>query len=827
MSAALIWLRLDVGRRWKSLVVLTLLVAFAGGVVLTAFAGAHRGDSAMPRLRDQTLPVDALAVANIPGFDWTPIDQLPYVVASTHFVLAATPKIQQAQKDKVLEDSIDFLRDDDTWMRTMERPVVLDGRMLDFDDPSEAVITGDWGESDGLGVGSTIQVRLPTPDQADTGATDDMAYDDYAGPTITVHIVGKVVTPWAVQDGGGGGAITLSPALFSTYRANIMGATGKAGWENAGFRLEHGAADIPRLRADIERISGKSIDVWDYDAGYDHLEAIGRHEAGFLAAFGLAAVVAAVVLVGQAIGRYAAAATTELDTARALGMTPRQVLVAATVNPIIAGGVGALLAALAAVASSPWFPLGSARAVEPEPGVRVDWAVLPVGFLAIIALVVAGAVVSSASAARRSVAGKARVSTTAATAANADAPVPLVVGIRFALERGTGRSAVPVRPALVGALFGVLGVVAVGVLSHGINDAADHPERFGQTYQAMGFVGYGGHDFLPSAPVVDALDELPEVTGVNDSRGQVADLPHGQGSLQLWSWSPGTKPLGSTVLSGRMPETADEVALGSGSLDYTGLHVGDTISLTSGDRSRRLHIVGEVFLPTGPHNDYDEGGWITDNGYDTLFTDYKFHVLHIALAPSYQDDAGIARLNSDILAAEPKLQELATKACRGSTDPTCMSVVTPLEDLDVRHNGTVQVLEEVRRLPVALAAFLVLLAIGAIGHALATAVRRRAVDLAVLRALGLTPAQSRLVVVVQACVLALFGLAFGVPIGVALGRTAWRWVAGFTPVQYLPPTPVLVLLLVAPAALLVVNVLAALPARRAGRARLAAVLRAE
>jgi predicted lysophospholipase L1 biosynthesis ABC-type transport system permease subunit len=276
-----------------------------------------------------------------------------------------------------------------------------------------------------------------------------------------------------------------------------------------------------------------------------------------------------------------------------------------------------------------------------------------------------------------------------------------------------------------------------------------------------------------------------------------------------------------------MPEGTNEVALASGTLDATGLTVGDTIDLTSGEQTRPLRVVGEVFVPSGPHNDYDEGGWIPAQGFDALFTDYKFHILHVALAAPYQDADGIARVNRDLLAADPKLQQLADRACRASSDPACFSVVTGLEDLDVRKNGTVQVLEEVRNLPLALAAFLALLAVGAIGHALATAVRRRAGDLAVLRALGLTPWQSRLVVVVQACALALFGLVFGVPVGVALGRTAWRWIAGFTPVEYLPPTPVLVLLLVAPAALLIVNALAALPARRAGRTRVALVLRAE
>ncbi len=130
-------------------------------------------------------------------------------------------------------------------------------------------------------------------------------------------------------------------------------------------------------------------------------------------------------------------------------------------------------------------------------------------------------------------------------------------------------------------------------------------------------------------------------------------------------------------------------------------------------------------------------------------------------------------------------------------------------------------------LPLALSAFLVLLAIGAVGHALSIAVHRRRHELTVLRALGMTRLQTRMVVATQASVLAVIGLIFGVPLGVALGRTLWHVVADFTPVAYHPPMAVRTLLLIAPVALLVANTLAAWPQRQATRLRAGQVLRAE
>ena len=120
-----------------------------------------------------------------------------------------------------------------------------------------------------------------------------------------------------------------------------------------------------------------------------------------------------------------------------------------------------------------------------------------------------------------------------------------------------------------------------------------------------------------------------------------------------------------------------------------------------------------------------------------------------------------------------------------------------------------------------------MLAVAALGHALVLAVSRRGHDFAVLRALGFRPAQNGACIAWQATTVAGFGLLLGLPLGVVAGRLSWRWVADATPLLYVPPVAVAAVLLAVPTWLLVANVVALVPARRAAHLRTADVLRSE
>ncbi|MFZ0044619.1 MAG: FtsX-like permease family protein, partial [Streptosporangiaceae bacterium] len=682
---------------------------------------------------------------------------------------------------------------DDQMTRTIERPVMVAGRLFNPRRADEVIVTPKFAASSGKHVGDTLTLELASVQQANQGY--DGSTGPPLGPKIRARIVGVGRTPWGLDADtpGSPGGILTTPALFARYRANMMGTNGQA-YINALVRLKGGQAAIPAFRADLARVTGRSdIDVWDnlQQIG-DPMHRVSAYEAACLLAFGLAALVAALFLIGQSVARYTSATAADLHVLQSVGMTRLQAIAAATAGPFLAGLAGATLGVAGAIVASRWMPIGLASIAEPHPGINADWVVLGPGWVIVLLLTLAGSAAA------------------AAWAAAANFAVPLVVGARFALEPGRGRSTVPVRSALVGAVIGVLGVLAAFTFSAGVSDAASHPARFGQTWQLTTFFGYNGQDFGPASRVLRAVAADRDVTGVDDAR--IGGAQAGQVSVESFTYAPvGDKRLAVVLTAGRMPVSPDEIALAPTTAQELHATTGSVVRLTGGtSTSKAVRVTGIGFVPAGPHNDYADGAWLTPAGYDRIFDGahygFKFHAATVSLRAGANVQAVARRLDA-VVAAIPGGKAFTF------TRPDPIPEVQEIQDLEL--------------LPVALSAFLALLAISAVGYALSMAVRRRRHDLAVLRALGFTRRQARLVVTTQASLLALVGLIFGVPLGIALGRAIWRTVAGFTPLVYHPPVAILALLLIAPAVLLAANALAAWPQRRAARLRAGHILRSE
>lgn len=801
------WVRLELPRRWRSLTVLALLIALASGAVMATFAGARRASSALDRVYERTKPATVAVYSNTADFPWERVRHLPNVVAM-HLFLLDYNYAYVGLPDTVLG----FPPVDDAILHDIETPVVFQGRMWNPTRADEVVVTRRLISQNHKHLGDTVVISLPSlkemTDQEGSGPGGA-----YTGPRVPAKIVGVIGSPFFSDEPGNKGYVFPSPALVAKYHDNTIGAGSNPknlyNFVSALVRLRGGEDSLPAFQRAVSRIQpGLEIEFTDLP---DQLRPAQREvtfEAHCLLAFGLAVLVAALFLVGQAVGRYSGSSAAELRSLRAVGVTPRLAIAAATATPLLAGVAGAGAGVVGAYLASGYFPLGTAQIIEPSPGRSVDWVVFGPGLVAVVLLIGLGAASAAwmnLAAARRG--SPARRSSLAGVLARAGLPVPIVIGARFALEAGRGRTAVPVRPALLGAVAGVLGVLAALTFQHGVADAVDNPARFGQTDQLASYLGTNDQDYVPAAAIAAAVTADPDVTGVNDTRLSIATGTGANGSVSLYSHSSGTKALPTVVIDGRMPQTADEVALAPLSMRLLHTSVGRPVTLVSGKTSRAFRVTGEVLIPGGPRNNYTDGGWLTPLGYNALFKGFKFHMLQVSLRPGIDVTATNNALTKAIAAAVP---QAAGYSLRPAELPTEITEV-----------------KSVRMLPLLLGAFLGLLAVGAVGHALATAVRRRSHDVAVLRAVGMTQWQSRWVVVTQASLLALVGLVVGIPVGLALGRTVWRVVTDQLPVQYVSPLAGWATLAAAPVALLLANLLATIPGRRAARMHVAQILRTE
>jgi predicted lysophospholipase L1 biosynthesis ABC-type transport system permease subunit len=264
------------------------------------------------------------------------------------------------------------------------------------------------------------------------------------------------------------------------------------------------------------------------------------------------------------------------------------------------------------------------------------------------------------------------------------------------------------------------------------------------------------------------------------------------------------------LLDGSAPEGLDEIAFAPSTMDALGLHIGDRV--TVGGAGRTMRVVGKALLPATSHTAYDQSAWITRDSLMSLLSD----------APPEADDDFFEdylllawRPDTDVAAARERMATIANsaQAIYYSEPATLPAGVDSLRSMLV--------------LPLTLAAFFAMLAVATVAHALATTVRRRRGDLAVLRSMGFTRTDARLAVAFQATLLAAVGVVLGVPGGIIVGRFLWKQFAESYPVVYAPPLALIAVLLAAPVAIAISNILAVGPARNATRIRPAEVLRSE
>jgi hypothetical protein len=381
-----------------------------------------------------------------------------------------------------------------------------------------------------------------------------------------------------------------------------------------------------------------------------------------------------------------------------------------------------------------------------------------------------------------------------------------VVGGRLALEPGRGRTAVPTRSTLFGAVVGVIAVAGAATFGTNLVRLVETPRLYGQTWQAsvdVDFDHIARHDasaFLRSQLGVAGWTFGNHDDATIDGRATPAIVvTHGHG--------PPTFP---TLLEGRAPRNEHELVLGTTTLARLHRHVGDTVRvrLQAEPSARRLRVVGRAVFP------FFGQGEVTPTGLGegaALLTQKSstggFNFFLVDMTPGAHEHDHLAHLTRALD---------TSRICHASC-----STVTAQRPTDVRNYARIE------RTPFVLATVLALLALAAVAHLLVTSIRRRQRDLAILKTLGFERRQVSAAVAWQATIVAAIALAIGLPIGVLAGMAAWRWFATRLGAAPDAAVPLVAILLAVPIVIIVANAVAAAPAWAAARVRPGIVLRAE
>ena len=796
MGPVTYWAMSQLRRTWRSTLGVALLVAVVCAVPTAAAAGARRTGSVVDRFqRELRAPDVELQIEDVDGSATEAIRALPGVT-------------QVGQRGTV------FLRPTGTGLKPfleffgvasvdgvtgyeIFRPRIDVGRLPSPSEPHEVLVSRPLAERLDLGPGDRFSVDTLTLDSVfsffETGGIPEPD-----GPTIELEVTGvgllgaELLAPEQVPHG----TILFTPAFLDRYDevaafSDILDVDLAGGPSSVEAFVEAAQAELDTevLATPLEQEVAQVRD------------GVAVQRTALLVFLAVAAL-AGVVAVAQAASRTAARNDDDLVTLAALGLGGRQRVgaVVCTFLPAVAGGTG--LGLVLAVGASRWLPFGLAGRLEPDPGIDLDWLVLAVGAATtaiggLLAITVSIALNDR----RRRQPGTQTESRRLARLAAWSSP-SIAIGVRWALVSARGRTATPVRSALAGTALGLGGTLAALSFGASLDRIVATPERYGVNYDLdVGVVG----DESTDAEAVDASRELAtraEVGALSVLR--VAKVNVRGETHDAFGIESVTGDIRFSVVEGRGPVADAEAVVGTSLLRKLGLGVGDEMVLEGG--TTRLTIVGRgLFPPLDDANSMATGIGFTLPGLAAALDDLDDAAASSGFPQALIDAAPGIDLD-DLLRSYRAEFGFARLAARPSS---------------------VANLTEAESVPPLIAAFLALLGVLALGHAVVASVSRRRADLAVLRAVGFEGRELAATVRAHAITIVVIGIGVGVPLGIAAGRWAWRLVAADLGVATDPAGTVPALAAIVTASVLLALLVATPSARSAARTRPGVVLRTE
>jgi ABC-type antimicrobial peptide transport system permease subunit len=331
------------------------------------------------------------------------------------------------------------------------------------------------------------------------------------------------------------------------------------------------------------------------------------------------------------------------------------------------------------------------------------------------------------------------------------------------------------------------------------------------TYEMNGGGGLGDIPAKGAAELLDANKYVSSWSGVYFGRLQIDGR-----NVSVMGASPHAR-VGPPILSGHGFNAANQIVLGTATLDQLHKQIGQSVEESSGGAATTLRIVGVATLPTigvGGTNHLEMGTGAV----------LSYKLIPVSQRNLFDVKAGpnaiLVRVKPGVnqSAAFHSLSAILVKLGGNNNGAQAQTVQRPAQIIDYGSLGST---------PVVLGAALALGAVVAMGLTLITSVRRRRRDLALLKVLGFTRRQVAAAITWQSSVATAIGTAIGVPLGVVLGRFLWDLFAHEIYAVPSPTVPIASVVLIIVSALVLANVVAAVPGRVAAKTSTALLLRAE
>ncbi|HEV8403750.1 MAG TPA: ABC transporter permease [Candidatus Limnocylindrales bacterium] len=567
------------------------------------------------------------------------------------------------------------------------------------------------------------------------------------------------------------------------------------------------AADLTAAMAHIT--AGLPADAVDSSTTYLQTKADADSTAQLyvpiLLAFSIFALLAAAFTIANVVGGIVLTSYRDIGVMKAVGFTPGQVTAILLTQILVPVAIGTALGVVAGiVASQPLvartaqsFGLPGAVAVSPTVIVAVMLVSIGVCLLAAIGpaidagrLSAIGAISRGTAPSRRSDGGRLR---------RLGLRLPISVPARLGVAAGVAH---PVRAAMtLGAL--VVGVAAV-TFAVGMNLSLLRVEdQLDRT--AASPVRVELND--PSADQRTIAATIAAAPGTGRSvglAGTTADV-RGLGPVPFVGYDGDASWIGYDLIAGRWFAGQGEVVAPTAVFTQTGLHLGDSLELSSGGRTVTVTLVGEIF--------------------DTADRETDHLVLRGAFADLTILDPGAGPTSWEVQPTSGTNPLTYADALEQATDRAVSAHALDAEGID---EGFVLFLSVITFMGIVLVA----ISLGGVFDTVLLETKQRTREMAVLKALGMSPRQVIVMVVASVLPVALVAGLIGVPLGLVFQHATIGYMGQVDAGTRIPErtfdvfAPAVVVGL-ALSGLAIAAAGAYLPALRAARARIAPVLQAE